>query len=95
MYIFQNREKFFKLFPEHEKHKYPTNSGKIALAFNNEFKLISEIKAEFGDCYRELTLDDLTKISDKITEYKIEDYSASKEYVYQVNTEKVTIIKKK
>jgi len=72
-----------------------TNSGKIALAFDNEFKLISAIKAEFEDCYRELTVDDLTKISDKITEYKIEDYSASKEYVYQVNTEKATIIKKK
>lgn len=72
-----------------------TNSGKIALAFDKDFKLVSTTKAEFEDCYRELTVDDLTKISEQITEYKIEDYSASKQYVYEVNKEKGTIVQKK
>jgi len=72
-----------------------TNSGKIALAFDKDFKLIATTMAEFEDCYRELTVDDLTKISEQITEYKIEDYSASKQYVYEVNKEKGTIVQKK
>lgn len=71
-----------------------TNSGKLALAFDDAFKLTKEMKVEFTNCYTELVVDDLTKISDTKTEYKIMDYSSSKEQVYIVDLVSATIQKK-
>lgn len=71
-----------------------TTSGKLALIFDEEFNLVNESQAEFENCYIDLTVDDMVKISETITEYTIMDYSSSKEHVYVIDSENATISKK-
>ncbi|MDW3195993.1 MAG: hypothetical protein R8G66_26720 [Cytophagales bacterium] len=70
-----------------------TTSGKLALVFDESFALLNESQAEFDNCYIDLTVDDLVKVSETITEYTIMDYSSSKKHVYVIDSENATIQK--
>lgn len=70
-----------------------TTSGKLALVFDESFTLLNESQAEFDNCYIDLTVDDLVKVSETVTEYTIMDYSSSKKYVYVIDSENATIQK--
>lgn len=71
------------------------NSGKVGLVFNEAYQLTSFTNAEFINCYRELTIDDLIKVSETVTNYKIYDYSSSKAEVYTVDSKNATLEKAK
>ncbi|NVJ89077.1 MAG: hypothetical protein HWD82_06515 [Flavobacteriaceae bacterium] len=70
-----------------------SNSGKIALAFDKKYTLKQITKAEFADCYQEIIVDDLEKITDKKTAYTIMNYSSSKKITFVVDLESATIKK--
>ena len=71
------------------------NSGKIGLIFNDAYQLSSFTNAEFVNCYRELSVDDLIKISETVTNYKIYDYSSSKAETYTIDRKNATLKKVK
>ncbi|MAD96479.1 MAG: hypothetical protein CMB99_04045 [Flavobacteriaceae bacterium] len=68
-------------------------SGKIALVFNEQYALQSYTDAQLENCYRDLTVDDLTKVSETVTKYKTFDYSSSTSEEFVVDTQKATIVK--
>ncbi len=71
------------------------NSGKIALVFDSDFSLERHTLVEFENCYRDITLDELNKVSETVTEYTIVDYGgSSKDKVYSVDFERATITEK-
>lgn len=68
-------------------------SGKVAITFNENYDLKGFIEAQLVNCYRELTVDNLTKISETVTKYKTFDHSSSSSEEFVVDTEKATIVK--
>lgn len=68
-------------------------SGKLALVFNENYELREYTNAEFVNCYRDLTVDDLEKVSETITKYKTYSYSSSKSESYILDIKKATLKK--
>jgi hypothetical protein len=72
-----------------------TTSGKVGLVFDHGYQLSSYTNAEFENCYIELSVDDLQKISESVTHYKIIDYSSNNTETYIVDTKNATLKKEK
>lgn len=72
-----------------------TTSGKVGLIFNDDYQLSSYINAEFENCYRELSVDDLQKISETVTNYRIIDYGSNKTETYTLDSKNATVKKAK
>lgn len=72
-----------------------TTSGKVGLIFDDAYQLSSYTNAEFENCYIELSVDDLKKISETVTEYKIIDYSSNNIETYIVDTKNASLKKVK
>ncbi len=73
------------------------NRGKIALAFNENYDLVSSSYTVFEDCYRSIYTYNENKISEFVTEYVIEDFNDSENSLYEtylVDYERATITKK-
>ncbi len=68
-----------------------TTSGKAALVFDKDFSLKSYTNALLENCYEDLSVDNLTKVSDTVTNYKTYNYSSSKAENYLVDYKNATI----
>lgn len=67
------------------------NTGKVGLEFDNDYQLSSYTTAAFEDCYQDITVDDLIKVSETITHYKIHNYSSSNDERYAVDSQNATV----
>ena len=70
------------------------NSGKIALAFDENYRLSGYQVVEFENCYAEWTIDNIAKVSDTVSEYRIVNYNGDKDQTYIVDTASATIARK-
>lgn len=69
-----------------------TNSGKIALRFDNTGALIGYDKFSFVDCYMDRYIEETTKINNHVTQYVIRDYSSDVIFNITVNSEQGTLL---
>lgn len=73
------------------------NKGKVALIFNESYELMKSSFVIFEDCYRDTYILEEKKISDPITEYKIEQFENSDDPQYVtwiVDLQKATLTNK-
>jgi len=69
-------------------------SGMIALRFDDNYQFVEYVQADFISCYQDIYVDDLIKVSEYITEYKISDFNSNNPPTYIVNYQNATITKK-
>ena len=70
-----------------------TDSGKIALRFDEDYSLSAVVRADFESCYRDIYVDDLIKLSEFETEYRIIDMTRDTVHGYLVNYREASISK--
>jgi len=70
-----------------------STTGKLGLVFDEAFQFLSDTQAEFVNCYRDLSVENLEKVSENVTKYRIHDYGASEETIYRVDSKLATIEK--